>query len=102
MTPKHTPAPWIVNSKDYDRFGETVWVEAESNGHYVCELVRDAGHTEFANARLIAASPELLEAAEALLSKLDHITTDQFSNGGEWEEREALRAIVAKAKGEQL
>lgn len=43
---------------------------------------------------------DLLAAAKALLQKLDHLTTDEFSLGGEREEREALRAEIAKAKGE--
>ena len=42
---------------------------------------------------------ELLQAAEALLQKLDEITTDSFSKGGERLEREALRTIIAKIKG---
>lgn len=50
-----------------------------------------------ANARLIAAAPELVQKAQALLNKIDHITTDEFSVGEEREEREALRAAIAKA-----
>ena len=42
---------------------------------------------------------ELLKAAEALLQKLDEITTDSFSKGGERVERETLRAIIARIKG---
>jgi hypothetical protein len=34
--------------------------------------------------------------AAALLAKIDNITTDDFSKGGEAPEREALRAALAK------
>lgn len=59
-----------------------------------------AKEMRLANARIMAAAPELVEAAQALLAKLDNMTTDQFSKGEEREEREALRAITAKATGE--
>jgi len=77
----HTPSPWTVMDKDYDRFGPTVWVEA-ANGHYVCELVRDADHSEFANANLIAAAPEmfeLLKAASDLLYRAKRIIESSSS-----------------------
>lgn len=42
---------------------------------------------------------ELREAASALLARLDRITTDDFSRGGERQEREALRALLARMEG---
>ena len=39
---------------------------------------------------------ELVDAAQALLRKVDHITTEDFSHGGERPEREALRVILAR------
>ena len=38
---------------------------------------------------------ELASAARALLQKLDDMTTEAFARGGEREERERLRAILA-------
>ena len=43
-----------------------------------------------------AAVAELVDAAQALLRKVDHITTEDFSHGGERPEREALRVILAR------
>ena len=40
-----------------------------------------------------------LKAAEALLDKLEDLTTAEFSVGGERKQREALRREVQKAKG---
>jgi hypothetical protein len=55
-----------------------------------------------ANAQLRAmhAAPELLvEASAALLARIDNITTEEFSRGGDRFEREALRAAIAEATG---
>jgi hypothetical protein len=49
---------------------------------------------DHANGRLIAAAPELANAARALLDRIDHMTTDDFQRGGERREREALRAVL--------
>ena len=42
---------------------------------------------------------ELLKNAEALLDRLDNITTDDFSKGGEKQARERLQATVKKMRG---
>lgn len=42
--------------------------------------------------------PDLLTAAKALLGKIDNITTEDFSRGGERVEREALRLAIAEAE----
>ena len=39
---------------------------------------------------------ELTNAAAALLKKIDSITTEEFSQGDESQEREALRSILAE------
>lgn len=58
----HTPGPWEVlptNAKSY--------VIAGDDGTYDVAIVRDIGkHNNAANARLIAAAPELLQALKAL------------------------------------
>jgi hypothetical protein len=46
---------------------------------------------------------KVFKAAKALLERLDNITTDQFSIGGEKTEREKLRrAITAAEKGKAV
>ncbi len=39
-------------------------------------------------------SPSLLDAAKALLLRIDHMTTEDFRCGGERVEREALRLAI--------
>ena len=45
------------------------------------------------DARAVAA---VVLAAQRLLEKIDNLTTDDFSKGGERQEREALRAALKK------
>jgi hypothetical protein len=84
---KHTPGPWNVGHED-ENTGE---IEVISDGRpYVCLVLPGAiDEVTPANARLIAAAPELLEA----LQRLDKNGHTQAT----WEF--ALRAI-AKATGE--
>lgn len=95
MTTKHTPEPWIVNPKR-----GTV---DDKNGEMICS-VRGEGnlHPAFeggANARLIAAAPELLKYAEQMANLAEHY---EPKNGFKREEARALaaaRAVIAKATG---
>ncbi len=50
--------------------------------------------TQTANARLIAAAPELLEAGKAILAKESELATRHA-----WSEYRALEAAIAKAEG---
>ncbi len=87
---QHTPGPWIIDDKAHDKFGQRVWVQAE-HGNYICELVRDGKFREHANARLIAAAPELLEVCEMLIEADGDMLEHVIVLAGE---------AVAKAKGE--
>jgi hypothetical protein len=44
---------------------------------------------------LVDEMEQLWVAAAALLNRIDHITTEEFSKGGERNEREALRQVLA-------
>ncbi len=70
MTNKHTPGPWKVSSDHYHICKGATAVAAVfgTTGH-------DAARSE-ANARLIAAAPELLEALEHALT-----TTQKIARG---------------------
>ena len=50
----------------------------------------------------IDSAARLLDASVAMIERLDHITTDEFSTGGEWAEREALRAAILAADPPQI
>ncbi len=100
MSAMHTPGPWSVRKNEY---GDVV-VDSESIG--VCNVGRDAmgnapaianfGHEQGpmveADARLIAASPDLLAACEAALLEIE-----QYSSNGLWEQ---FIAAIAKARGQ--
>lgn len=84
-TQAHTPAPWSVSATENDY------------GH-VSYLI-DVGHRwqpqaeHDANARLIAAAPELLAAAKAMASEGDYCEGDCS------DARRLLNAAIAKAEG---
>lgn len=82
---KHTPGPWA-------RYGSIIRSIA-CNDRKIADVrvIDDEGQ---ANARLMAAAPDLLEALEAALT----ILTDSV---GDFDYDKAMAAI-AKAKGEQL
>lgn len=83
MNTAHTPGPWKIE-KNED--GDKLWI-VESNGDALCQLTRES--STFANARLIAAVPELraaLEWAETLLE-------------GRLQPQNIIRTAIAKAKG---
>lgn len=102
---KHTPGPWTVGTN-----------KSPSNvtaGKYdIQQWPTDAGlsrpvsseenETEVANAHLIAAAPEMLEALEGIAAKMEWITEPKLRNWKDVCTRMAAEAAVAiaKAKGE--
>lgn len=103
---KHTPAPWRVSSespriiqKDYRAIGSDAgFLIASTMGHdnsgfYASEQEADA------NARLIAAAPELLEALEACTKAMASVLPD--FNPYDQAAYDKARAAIAKAKGEE-
>ncbi len=65
---KHTPGPWIVNESQEDCLYGKVSIETE--GEYFIAQV-DESINQAANARLIAAAPDLLDALQLLLDQAD-------------------------------
>jgi hypothetical protein len=117
---KHTRGPWDFSEKlsgsenhkgfhlfaPKERDGKGLWIGEISP---VSEENGDASKEGWANARLIAAAPDLLEALEATLSEFDSISRNThpgrpygegvtFSN----QTREQVRAAIRFAKGESL
>jgi hypothetical protein len=101
---KHTPGPWEVIGLDIASkhgLGDTKrrWIIAE-----VAEGAGGPGFPENqadpaqANAHLIAAAPDMLEAAERLVQELDAIRPDAMDE--DLDAMPALRRAIAKAKGE--
>ena len=105
---KHTPGPWSVGEVSHKK--QRVDIDSlhadQTVGHqtwrglaraYGCEDMPAEGTAAMlANARLIAAAPELLEALELLVD-------NPYREGTESDERlrRIARAAIAKATGEQ-
>lgn len=103
---KFTPGPWEVEEVGVD---ELFIVKPDGKGGWwgIAELSVDGA---FADAHLIAAAPELLEAAKDVEESLRHVVEEAktFRNPQPWktEMREErcmkLRAAIAKAEGSGL
>ena len=94
METKYTPGPWIMGSvQNNDGMG--------NYSHTIGPVIvrqHFLGKTEMeihANAQLIAAAPELLEAAQAALKLLD----EMMRGHDEGHTAEWLRAAISKATG---
>lgn len=92
---KHTPGPWVPE------FGESCRVRAKQDGGKVAIMMnlkglhgligRRTGAEVAANARLIAAAPELLEALEYIMGDSVSFLRDTAI--------EKARSAIAKAEG---
>lgn len=95
---KHTQGPWIVIADDDE--DESGWVVASENALFDTIARPTAQPTEaeeLANARLIAAAPELLDGCNALLGLIQLISgRDDLTP----ELREVLRTNHRIAEGE--
>lgn len=93
---KHTPGPWIGAGPSFGDplpryINEIVTVDENDDGfaETICRLPFDYLDAENeANALLIAAAPDLLDALQSLVN---HLTDDDY---------EIARAAIAKATGE--
>ncbi len=104
MTSKHTPGPWVVHDHPTDpyQYGHHV---TTADGLTVCSVtyqlpvstphgVEEA--TRVANAHLIAAAPEMLEALRAAWNCILDLPGTQ----AQVEATELVYYAIAKAKGE--
>lgn len=93
MNTKHTPGPWHLGKRAAAKaiYGD--------KGEEVCQMLGhfNADDENLANARLIAAAPELLEALQVIASQ---------SLGDDWTAEQAItfvkehaRSAIAKATG---
>ena len=87
----HTPGPWFIADTN-----DQLWArQVDSKSGAVCFCGSFQRDEACANARLIAAAPELLEALKELLSALDHQMSDPDRL---FRSKTASRAVIAKAK----
>jgi uncharacterized NAD-dependent epimerase/dehydratase family protein len=103
MTTKHTPGPWIALPEEGDkpyvrirgtRLGRRYKIANVMNAGYDNPPEREAEETR-ANARLIEASPDLLEALQEVFVIGDRLVADVYGH----EFKEKARAAIAKATG---
>jgi len=66
---KHTPGPWRVDFNKYDSQWR-VYTDGEQSHPVINSLFKPTGYQGEADARLIAAAPQLLEALLAAREKL--------------------------------
>jgi hypothetical protein len=101
---KHTPGPWEASEVMLDS-GKAIMAPGRRRKQTVATVYRVIGY-EYdtspeaeANARLIAAAPELLAALEALAAAMESVAAqypDDLLLGSEYAD---ARAAIAKAKG---
>lgn len=95
---KHTPGPWKTRrgfDKDEIEVFDSVKVKRPFRRCAIA-TIHDNVDGKRANARLISAAPELLEACEAALRFSDR----PRNSSDESELCDTLRAAIAKARGE--
>ena len=92
---KHTPGPWKAN---FAISGSVYIFGGDRNFVCVFNEWRDEANQE-ANANLIAAAPDLLEALEELLSMCQR--QEDFHDDGDGRMFERASAAIAKARGEK-
>jgi len=103
MATKHTPGPWAV--EDIKSQGTMVYRRIHVGktalgaiSAYKLPKGRDAEAE--ANARLIAAAPELLAALEIAEGFISGFEGDELQEGVDWM-LSTIRAAIAKAEGAQ-
>lgn len=92
MTTKHTPGPWTLDDRGYKYI-----VHKPGDGYITRDICRMdsstmAAFAQEANARLIAAAPDLLNAVLLLLGNPDNRISSADVN--------AARAAITKATGD--
>lgn len=89
MNGRHTPGPWKV-----ERDGKDVWIMTDGrmiSGSYVMDLERNL-ETDMANARLIAAAPEMYRLLEYLGGSEEPFST---------RDRLQITDLLARVRGAQ-
>lgn len=113
MSAKHTPGPWkpwfYVQNK---RLGIGHWAFAKPNAHPIpLGDCKESNEEAAANARLIAAAPDLLEALERCERRIEewvrlkgpkiHPSEFQRAEAGLEDASANARAAIAKARGDK-
>ena len=103
---KFTPGPWVLGGKDGDKFGADGYIYCNNSiGSAIAICYGDdlkcsvfSRSEEVANAKLIAAAPDLLEALENLLKAFDGAFAGAYGRGPLYI---AANSAINKARGKQ-
>ena len=96
----HTPGPWIASPKrnELDLLEYSIDYNNENGSGHVATVDASRGERLEANARLIAAAPEMLEALRIALSALSDLVANYPS---EAETYNRVESAIAKADGRE-
>lgn len=97
MSAGHTPGPWVIepgHSVVFIRTADGSNIATTNCCHYWQEFTEQA----LANARLIAAAPEMLEALEEAVGCLSEYENEMLAPGVRI--LDGARAAIAKARGQ--
>ena len=86
----HTPGPWITDSKERTDTARYIMAAARPFPHTIARIDLVNRAEDEANAALMAAAPELLEALEALISPVGVVMLHDLDRA---------RAAIAKVRG---
>lgn len=104
MSARFTPGPWTVEQVNVSESSPMLFV-CGPEGANVCALADHEKSVVRPNARLIAAAPKLLEAAEAALQALEGVDALMHKHGMmlgvNCPAISPLRAAILSAKGEE-
>lgn len=94
----HTPGPWINNGGQIEVAG---FVGATFGERVIATVgvVNEQTRINTANARLIAAAPELLAACNRLVARLEYVTRHTYHTTAINDALEQGHAVIAKAEG---
>ncbi|BBV03967.1 hypothetical protein [Providencia rettgeri] len=109
---KHTPAPWVVDARAMSAINSSTKHVALVNYSHHGRDKDVFGDEHKANAHLIAAAPELLEALQSIQQSLAkyieaannigvEVTADGFYLGHAIDVEEKAKQAIAKAIGQQ-
>lgn len=95
---KHTPGPWTIKGT-FSGLGGTAIAVCVDNGILAGVAERCEPAEAEANARLIAAAPELLAAVQIVAAALRKVDGDGIAKGGCGPLADELEAVAARAMG---
>ena len=92
----HTSGPWTTSTEIHGLGGivASLGQTLDDESHFVCASVLVGDEDLPANARLIAAAPDLLEAAKSVIAGYGRLFLEAQTS--DWV---ALQAAIAKAEG---